>query len=231
MRGEIRRKIEMASRVRELCRANPSTEEGYESAVTRLEERLARADALGIQQRTGTGDARAASARRRQTRFQIEFALLNPLVKVGRSAARANPELIGKFQLSHHHATHKAFLIGARTMLGEATTAKEVLLKQGLAAAPRRPGQGARPVRGGGQRHQPEPPGLHRARVELGEVAANLSELVQVLDAFNRYRFQADPEQLAVWNAARSVVGHTPRSRTPAPPPSPGPTDGSTRAA
>jgi len=44
------------------------------------------------------------------------------------------------------------------------------------------------------------------ARMELGEVAANLSELVQVLDAINRYRFQANPEQLAVWNAARSVA-------------------------
>ena len=198
MRGEIRRKIEMASRVREFCRANPSTEEGYESAVTRLEERLARADALGMQQRTGTGDARAASARRRQTRFQIEFALLNPLVKVGRSAARANPELIGKFQLSHHHATHKAFLIGARTMLGEATTAKEVLLKQGLAAAL------LDDLAKALDRFEAEGNAINLsrrahigARVELGEVAANLSELVQVLDAFNRYRFQANPDQLA----------------------------------
>jgi len=48
---------------------------------------------------------------------------------------------------------------------------------------------------------------------------------------YPQHRFQSDPEQLAVWNAARSVVGHTPRARTPAPPPTPGPTDGSTRAA
>jgi len=46
MRGETRRKIEMAARVREFSRANPSTEQPHEDTVARLEQRIARADAL-----------------------------------------------------------------------------------------------------------------------------------------------------------------------------------------
>ena len=71
------------------------------------------------------------------------------------------------------------------------------------------------------------------ARAELNEVASALTELVDILDGFNRFRFQANPEQLAVWNAARSVVAHRPR-KSPAPPaesPGPAPTGGSTQAA
>ena len=234
MRSEIRRKIMMADRVREFCQANPSEEEGHQGAVTRLEERLTRATALGVLQRTGTGDVRNASARRRQTRQQIEFALLNPLVKVGRAVARTTPELVGKFALSHHHSTHKAFLIGARAMLAQATAAKEVLVKKGLAA--RLLDDLATAL----DRFEEESNAINLsrrahigARAELNEVASALTELVDILDGFNRFRFQANPEQLAVWTAARSVVAHRPRrsSAPPADSPGPAPTGGSTQAA
>ena len=228
----------MAARVREFSRANPSTEQPHEDVVTRLEERLARADTLGIQQRAGTGDAQAATARRMQTRLQIEFALLGPLVKVGRSAARTSPELLGKFKLSQPKASHKAFLIAARTMLGEATTAKDLLVSKGLAA------KLLEDLAKALDRFEAESNAINLsrrahigARIELTEVAANLTDLVNVLDALNRYRYQEDPEQLAVWNAARSVVSHTARKSTEVPPttgrtgtPSVSP-DGTTKAA
>ena len=221
----------MAARVREFSRANPSTEQPHEDVVTRLEERLARADTLGIQQRAGTGDAQAATARRMQTRLQIEFALLGPLVKVGKSAARTSPELLGKFKLSQPKASHKAFLIAARTMLGEATTAKDLLVSKGLAA------KLLEDLAKALDRFEAESNAINLsrrahigARIELTEVAANLTDLVNVLDAFNRYRYQEDPEQLAVWNAARSVVSHSAR-RGPESPAGTSPTDGTTKAA
>jgi len=228
----------MAARVREFSRANPSTEQPHEDVVTRLEERLARADTLGIQQRAGTGDAQAATARRIQTRLQIEFALLGPLVKVGRSAAKTSPELLGKFKLSQPKASHKAFLIAARTMLGEATTTKDVLVSKGLAA------KLLEDLAKALDRFEAESNAINLsrrahigARIELTEVAANLTDLVNVLDALNRYRYQEDPEQLAVWNAARSVVSHTARKSAEVAPatgsagtPSASP-DGTTKAA
>ena len=209
----------MAARVHEFSRANPSEEEGYESTVTRLEEQLTRATALGVQQRTGTGDARAASAGRRKTRQQIEFALLNPLVKVGRQAAKSSPELIGKFVLSPYGASHRTFLIRARAMLSQATAAKEALVKKGLparvlddlAAALDRFEKDSEAVNLTRRIHM-------SARAELQEVATALIELVEVLDGHNRLRFQANPDKLAVWNAVKSVMAHKPRRSQPVPP-------------
>lgn len=153
----------MAARVREFSRANPSAEASHDGVLTRLEERLARADALGMQQRSGQGDAQAASARRAQLRLQIEFGLLGPLVKVGRQAAKEAPELLGKFRLTRHSATHKAFLIAARSMQAEAVSAKDLLVSQGLAATLVDDlAKALDRFDGREQRHQPEPPCPHR---------------------------------------------------------------------
>ena len=45
------------------------------------------------------------------------------------------------------------------------------------------------------------------ARAELDAVVKDLGEVVRVLDGLNRYRFGADPNLMAVWNAARDVFG------------------------
>lgn len=166
----------------------------------------------------------------------IEFGLLGPLVKVGREAAKEAPELLGTFRLNRSNATHKSFLIAARAMLAEANGARELLVSQGLAATL------LDDLAKALDRFEAESNGINLnrrahigARGELTEVAGDLTDLVDVLDGFNRYRYQLDPEQLAVWNAARNVVAHTVRRRAPAdtetgptPPTTP---DGSTKAA
>jgi hypothetical protein len=43
--------------------------------------------------------------------------------------------------------------------------------------------------------------------VELEAVIKDIGEVVRVLDGLNRYRFGADPNLMAVWNAAREVFG------------------------
>ena len=45
------------------------------------------------------------------------------------------------------------------------------------------------------------------ARAELEAVMRDIGEVVRVLDGLNRYRFGADPNLMAVWNAAREVFG------------------------
>ena len=119
--GDRARQLELQGEV-ELLRRPDEALAGLAVEID-AEGLLARATELGIQQKTGTGDARAASAGRRKTRQQIEFALLNPLVKVGRQAAKSSPELIGKFVLSPYNASHRAFLIRSRAMLAQATAA------------------------------------------------------------------------------------------------------------
>lgn len=225
----------MGSRVREFCRANPSTEPSHSTVVKRVEDLLTRADSLGMQQRTGLGDRQAATARRTQIRLQIEFGLLTPLVKVGREAAKTNPGLLGKFRISRTHATHRAFLINARGMLADATAAKEVMVQEGM--SPNLLDDLAKAL----DRFEAESDAINLsrrthigARVELSEVADALSNVADVLDGIHRYRFQADPEQLTVWEAARSVIAHSAR-KTANPTESgaspPAPTDGTTKAA
>jgi hypothetical protein len=45
------------------------------------------------------------------------------------------------------------------------------------------------------------------ARAELDAVVKDIGEVVRMLDGLNRYRFGADPNLMAVWNAAREVFG------------------------
>ena len=134
------------------------------------------------------------------------------------AAAKAAPELLGKFRISRSHATHRAFLINSRGMLADATAAKEVMVKEGL--SPNLLDDLTKAL----DQFEAEGDAINLsrrahigARVELTEVADSLSDVVDVLDGINRYRFQLDPEQLAVWDAARAVVSHSPR-KTPAAP-------------
>lgn len=221
----------MASRAREFSRANPSTDPSHQAVVVRLDEGLARAETLGIQQRNGVSDRQAAVARRNQLRDKIEFSLIVPLVKIGRLAAQEGPELLGKFRINRTSSTHKAFLINAKSMLAAATAAKDLMARHGLAAALLDDlGKALDSFEAEGDAINLSRRAHIGATADLTEVAAHLIDLVNALDGFNRYRYQQDPEQLAVWTAARSVVGHSARKSTTTPPPS-APSDGTTRAA
>ena len=50
------------------------------------------------------------------------------------------------------------------------------------------------------------------ARAELEAVVKDIGEVVWLLDGLNRYRFGADPNLMAVWNAAREYSGLSGRS-------------------
>src|SRR5687767_6537623 len=109
-------------------------------------------------------------------------------------------------------------------MLGPATMAKEVLLKLGLAAALLDDlAKALDRVEAEGNAINLSRRAHIGARVELGEVAANLSELVQVLDAFNRYGSRPTPTSSrsgmppGAWWATLPGPGPRPLPR-PAPP-------------
>src|SRR5207247_5980498 len=68
MNAKSRRKIEMGRRALDFSRAHPDASPGYTAAVTRLEERLARANEVAGQQRDGQLEVRAATARKFELR-------------------------------------------------------------------------------------------------------------------------------------------------------------------
>ena len=99
MNAKSRRRIEMGTRALDFSRAHPDASPGYTAAVTRLEERLARAEQLATQQREGTLQVRAATARKRELRRTMRRTHLTHLARVARVAAREMPDLAQKLVL------------------------------------------------------------------------------------------------------------------------------------
>jgi len=132
MDAKSRRKLEMGTRALEFSRGHPDTSPGYTAALTRLEERLTRADQLASRQRAGQLEVRAATARKAELRRAMQQAHLAHLAQVGKAAAREIPELAQKFVFRPGTTTYLAFRTAARGMAAEAQNQKEALVKHGL---------------------------------------------------------------------------------------------------
>src|ERR1041384_4896176 len=88
MRAGVRRILAMAVRVLDFIRAHPSTEASYVAVVSRLVERLKRADTLAVQERDGLLEERNATARRLELRRTMLHDQLRHLAKVADMATR-----------------------------------------------------------------------------------------------------------------------------------------------
>ena len=216
----------MGTRALDFSRAHPDASPGYTAAVTRLEERLARAQQLAAQQRDGLLQVRASTVRKVELRRTMRQAHLSHLAQVAKVAAREVPELAQKLVLRPGTTTYLAFRTAARGMAAEAQNQKEMLVKHGLAEtvldnlvqaldqfdAAVESGAGGRQAHVG-------------ASAELRAVAEEVVQIVRVMDGLNRYRFLNDPERLAAWESASNVLA-SPRNGTPKPGPESAPPAG-----
>jgi hypothetical protein len=218
MNKAVRRKLEMVARVREFSRAHPSDDPGYAVVLGRLEERLARAEAIATRQVKGTAEARAAQTRRRELRRVVESQLLRHLVAVGSVAGKSHGELAERYKLPYSKAPNQAFLTYVKELVTLAQSQRELLVKEGLGetlledlgklvsefeALSEAARTGRRDHIG--------------ARAELEVIASGLLDQVRVLDGVNRDRFGKDKELLAEWRAVREVPG-LPRQKGPSRP-------------
>jgi hypothetical protein len=207
MNAKSRRRIEMGTRALEFSRAHPDESPGYAAALTRLEERLDRAEELAGLQREGILQVRASTARKQELRLAMRKAHLAHLAKVARIAAREMPELAQKLTLRPRTGTYLAFRTAARGMAAEAQSRKEALVKHGLAESvlvnlAQTLDQFDAAVESGVAGRQTHV----GASAELQAVADEIFQIVQVMDGLNRYRFMNDPELLAAWDSASSVL-------------------------
>lgn len=205
---EVRRKLEMAARVREFTRARAATEPGYASVLTKFEGLLTRADGIAARQHQGRVAARGAGARRKELRRKLHFQLVRYLVAVGSVAAKDQAELAARFKLPSTNATNTVFLTSVKALLAAAESQRELLVQEGMAPSLLEDlgrmvldfevvSEAARTAR---RDHI-------GARTDLEVIAAELMEQVKVLDGITRYRFGNDPELMAEWKAARQVLG------------------------
>jgi len=223
MNRQVRRKLEMAVRVRDFCRAHPSTDANHASVLGRLDEAIGRMEVLIAQQVGGFLSKRSSVLRRKDLRRRLNGGLLRHLVTIARSAAEEKPELVEKFRLPSGNASNKLFRTVARKMLDQRLTEKELLVKHGLSekllddlsAAINEFDASVAETSGGTLDHV-------LARAELETLSDEVMRLVGMLDGINRYRFGRDPQLLVAWKTAKHVVSG-PQAETPA-----GPAPGST---
>jgi hypothetical protein len=219
MNSDIRRKLDMAARVREFVAARVATDPGYQPVLTRLEELLTRAAGILGRQHQGAVAARGASARRRDIRRTLHAQLVHYLVAVGSIAAKDQADLAARFRLPSTNASHAAFLTAVKALLAAGESQKDLLVQAGMSATLleeltrmvadfEAASEAARTAR---RDHI-------GARVDLQVISTDLAQQVKLADGITRYRFGADPEVMAEWKAARRLLGQ-PRNGEVAPAP------------
>lgn len=207
MDAVLRRRLEMAVRVRDFLRAHRTDGVAEGAALARLEELVQRAENLASQQLAGILAARAAVEVRAEVRRALRSKLLLYLSAVGKVAANENAELGAQFRLQRV-GPNQPFVTMARGMLEKATAHKELLEKRGmsetlladLTAGIEEFEQTLEATRASRLEHV-------GASADLKVVMAEVSEQVKVLDGVVRYRFGDNPELMAAWASAHSVVG------------------------
>jgi hypothetical protein len=207
MNRQVRRRLEMAVRVRDFSRTHPSADASYASVLSRLEGAITRMEALAGQQQGGYLSKHSSTVRRKDLRRRLHGGLLRHLVTIAADAASENPALTEMFRLPAANATNKAFQTLARKMLEQGQAQKELLAKHGLAdrllddlgAAVNEFDASLAETNGGKQDHV-------LARAELDALSDEVMRLVGMLDGLNRYRFERDRQLLVAWESARHVV-------------------------
>lgn len=209
MNAVLRRRLEMAVRVRGFLRAHRTDGLGDGgTAVARFEVLVDRAQGLIAQQRAGVVATRSASVQRHGLRRALQTKLLRYLAAVGGVAAKGNPELAAQFRQPNHGTSQVSFLTTARGMLEKATAQKDVLVSYGL--TPTLLDDLTKAIADFEQTLEVSQAGRRDhvgASADLEAVASEIAEQLKVLDGLVRYRFGDNPELMGAWTSARNVLG------------------------
>src|SRR6266852_5322736 len=114
MRAQLRRRLEMAERLRDFLRAHGTDGVGQGLGLAKLEELLERAKVLAEQQLVGVAVTRRATKHRKEVKRALQQKILRYLRVVGQVAAKQNGELANEFPLPPSNATHEALLTADR---------------------------------------------------------------------------------------------------------------------
>ena len=132
MNALLRRRLEMAGRVRDFLRAHKTDAVGEGLGLAKLEELIARAEALDAQQRAGIVTTRLSTKHREGLRRALQSKLLLYLRALGGLGDPENGEAAVQFQVPPSNASHQALLTAGRDMLEKAKGQKDVLLSRGM---------------------------------------------------------------------------------------------------
>jgi hypothetical protein len=208
MNATLRRRLEMAARVRDFLRAHRTDGVAEGAALARLEQLVDRAEELAAQQRAGVVARQASTAHRAKVRRELQSQLLRYLSAVATVAGKENAELATQFRLPRTQATNQAFVTLCQGMLEKATEQKALLVSKGLSetllddltASLKEFEQTLETTRAGRRDHV-------GASGDLRAVLSEISQQVRLLDGLVRYRFGDNAELMSAWASVRNVVG------------------------
>ena len=203
----VRRRLEMAVRVRDFLRAHRTEVSAEAIALDRLEQMVGRAETLTAQQRAGVVTSRSATVQREDLKRDIR-ALLQFVAAAGVVAGKDRVDLPVQFRMPPSHGTIQAFLTVAHGMLDQATANRDLLVSLGMSASllddlARALGEFEKTLeatRAGRRDHV-------GASADLQVVTAEIVEQVRLLDGLVRYRFGDNAELMGAWISARNVLG------------------------
>ena len=211
MNTNVRRKVEMAVKVRDLLRTKPFGAEQADAVVLRFEGLVSRSLALIELQETGDQAAQASATTRAGLRRKLRTESLRHLVEIGKAAAAEKPDLADKLKLPGGNINDARFRALAHTILAEATGNEALFLSHGmwagaiaeLTARLEEYDRASRDGHAGRAAHT-------GARAELKVLGVTLIAMVKQLEGMMLIRFRQDPNLKGAWASARNVAWPAP---------------------
>ena len=201
----VRRRSEMAVRVRDFCRVHPSADGNYTLVLGQVEEKITRMQELARQEEGGIATSRASVARRRQLRRRLHHELLRHLVTVADVAAGELPGLSENSNCRRvTRATRRSGLTLASSWSRDRRTktcCRSTDWQTSCWMTSRAPWMSS--TRRWWSRTRRAGTMWAPARKLTSD---DILQLVAMLDGLNRYRFAGNAELLAAWESAKNVV-------------------------
>lgn len=225
MRAAAGRTYEAGVRIGQLDDASPDPEadEGYTLLVKRAKDVTERMRIVAMAQRSGRLNKAAGAAEKASLRREI---LTGPVAALGQVAQRARKDyrdIAMQFRYKPGRQSYVAFEGAIRAMQAAAEANKQVLVPYGLSGAVTvhlgelvdRFAKARELCDQGRVAHK-------AATQQLDEMAQDLGSIIRTLDGRNRVRYKHDPQMLAKWIAASTVLGTRGAADVGEPVPGPG---------
>jgi hypothetical protein len=207
----------MGERVLDWSTAHPDPDPGSQTALSRLQQLVTRANDLAARQRDGILEVRRATARKRTMREEITQIHLSHIISAAELATAEEPELAAKFRVPGRAKNYAAFRTAAWGVLTEAENRKELLTKHGLSEAMLEALRTSLDEFDLVTEKGAQGRAMHvGASAELENISGEILRVVNVMDSRNRFRLAQDGELLSAWENTSSVLAAPHReSETP----------------
>ncbi len=206
MNRSITKKLEMAARVQEFQRAHPYVDRNQAAVAAQFATRLAQAQALLVAEHAQQAAASAATRQRRDVRRALETRVMRGVARIGAFATRGEAAVADRFSAPPHNSSNAAFLVRASSLLEVARAHHEALTSHGLTRAQLSEFAASLTRFKAATAEAQTTRRQHReTRAKLARAATDLSELLNLLDVFNRARLGGDAGLLSMWVGLRTV--------------------------